>query len=51
MTTIYFVRHAEPNYNNHDDILRELSEKGLKDRELVTDFFIFNFFLYQTSYT
>ena len=40
MTTIYFVRHAEPNYNNHDDILRELSEKGLKDRELVTDFFI-----------
>lgn len=40
MTTIYFVRHAEPNYNNHDEILRELSEKGLKDRELVTDFFI-----------
>ena len=39
MTTIYFVRHAEANYNNHDDILRELSEKGLKDRELVTDFF------------
>ena len=39
MTTIYFVRHAEPNYTNHDDILRELSEKGLKDRELVTDFF------------
>ena len=27
-TTIYFVRHAEPNYDNHDDRLRELSEKG-----------------------
>ena len=38
MTTIYFVRHAEPNYNNHDDMLRELSSKGLKDRKLVTDF-------------
>ena len=38
MTTIYFVRHAEPNYENHDDLLRELTEKGLKDRELVTDF-------------
>lgn len=38
MTTVYFVRHAEPNYNNHDDMLRELSEKGRKDRELVTEF-------------
>ncbi len=38
MTTVYFVRHAEPNYENHDDMLRELSAKGLKDRELVTDF-------------
>jgi len=38
VTTIYFVRHAEPNYENHDDILRELSSKGLKDRKLVTDF-------------
>ena len=40
MTTIYFVRHAEPNYENHDDISRELSNKGLKDRRLVTDFLI-----------
>ena len=39
MTTVYFVRHAEPNYNNHNDYLRELSAKGLKDRKLVTDFF------------
>ena len=38
MTNIYFVRHAEPNYNNHDDMTRELSPKGMKDRELVTEF-------------
>lgn len=38
MTTVYFVRHAQPNRDNHDDATRELSEKGLKDRELVTTF-------------
>ena len=38
MTNIYFVRHAEPNYSNHDDLTRELSPKGLRDRELVTVF-------------
>lgn len=38
ITTVYFVRHAEPNYENHDDMMRELSEKGLKDRKLVTEF-------------
>lgn len=38
MTIVYFVRHAEPNYNNHDDMLRELSDKGLIDRKLVTEF-------------
>lgn len=38
MTTVYFVRHAEPNYSNHDDMTRELSEKGLADRMLVTEF-------------
>ena len=38
MTTVYFVRHAEPNYNNHDDTLRELSPKGMEDRKLVTEF-------------
>ena len=36
MTTVYFVRHAQPNYNNHDDLTRELTEKGLADRKLVT---------------
>lgn len=38
MTTIYFIRHAEPNYDNHDDYFRELSEKGIKDRKLVSDY-------------
>lgn len=36
MTTVYFVRHAEPNYMNHDDMLRELTQKGLEDSKLVT---------------
>ena len=38
MTNIYFIRHAEPNYANHDDRSRELTEKGLRDRESVTKF-------------
>lgn len=38
MTTVYFVRHAQPNYHNHDDMQRELTPKGLMDRELVTTF-------------
>lgn len=38
ITVVYFVRHAEPNYENHDDMTRELSAKGLKDRKLVTKF-------------
>ena len=38
MTTVYFVRHAQPNYDNHDDMLRELTAKGLEDRKLVTKF-------------
>ena len=38
MTTVYFVRHAEPNYNNHDDVSRELTPKGMRDRKLVTAF-------------
>lgn len=38
MTTVYFVRHAQPNFNNHDDMTRELSEKGLADTVLVTRF-------------
>ncbi len=38
MTVVYFIRHAEPNYKNHNDELRELTEKGLADRRIVTDF-------------
>ena len=38
MTKVYFIRHAEPNFNNHDDLLRELTEKGMQDRKIVTDF-------------
>lgn len=38
MTTVYFVRHAAPNFKNHDDLTRELSAQGLKDRKLVTEF-------------
>ncbi len=38
MTTIYFVRHASPNFNNHDDSTRELSAQGLEDRKRVTKF-------------
>ena len=38
MTKVYFIRHAEPNYNNYDDMSRELSAKGMVDRELVTQF-------------
>ncbi len=39
MTTVYFIRHAQPNYENHDDLTRELSAKGREDRKLVTAFF------------
>lgn len=38
MTSFYFVRHATPNFNNHNDLTRELSPQGLKDRKLVTAF-------------
>ena len=38
MTNVYFVRHAEPNFDNHNDALRELSAKGLADRQLVTEY-------------
>ncbi len=39
MTTVYFVRHAQPDLCNHDDQTRALSEKGLMDRAWVTAFF------------
>ncbi|VTS39079.1 phosphoglycerate mutase family protein [Streptococcus equi subsp. zooepidemicus] len=30
MTQVYFIRHAEPNYQNHNDVTRELSEHGIR---------------------
>ena len=36
-TLLTFIRHAEPNYNNHNDKLRELSLKGMTDRKLVIE--------------
>lgn len=38
MTTVYFVRHARPNYQNPDNAQRELTEQGRRDCKLVTDF-------------
>lgn len=40
MTHIYYVRHAEPNYHNHDDVGRELTARGHTDCSLVTDFLL-----------
>ncbi|SCX95803.1 hypothetical protein [Butyrivibrio sp. INlla14] len=33
MTKVFFVRHAEPNYDNYDDRSRELSPRGMEDRK------------------
>lgn len=38
MTIIYFVRHAEPDFNNHNDLTRPLTEKGKRDVALVNQF-------------
>lgn len=38
MQTVYFVRHAQPNTENHVDALRELTPKGRQDTALVTAF-------------
>lgn len=34
------VRHTEPDYNNHDDVPRELSYEALHDRKLETKFLL-----------
>lgn len=36
MTTIYYIRHAEPDLSEHRDDMRPLSPKGMADRLLVT---------------
>lgn len=38
MTTIYFVRHAKPNFSNHNDRERELTKEGVEDSKLVTKY-------------
>lgn len=38
MTTLYFVRHAEPDYTNHNDMERTLTQKRKEDRKLVTEY-------------
>lgn len=37
MTNIYFVRHAKPDFSVHDDLIRPLTEEGLKDSLKVTE--------------
>lgn len=36
MTTVYFIRHATPDFSIHDDAIRPLSEKGIADCSLIT---------------
>ena len=38
MTTVYFIRHAESDYSVRDPMSRPLTEKGLSDRQLVTEY-------------
>ena len=37
-TEIYFIRHCEPDYANRDDAARALTEKGMADRSIVTEY-------------
>lgn len=39
MTTVYFIRHAEPNYANHDEFSRELTQSGIAQSERLIDVF------------
>lgn len=39
MTTIYFVRHAQPDFRWEEDMTRPLTEEGQADTRLVVDFF------------
>lgn len=38
MGDIYFVRHAESDSRVHDEFLRPLTEKGIQDSALVTNY-------------
>lgn len=37
MTSVYFVRHAQPDFNWSDDMTRPLTAEGEKDSEKVTE--------------
>ncbi len=37
MTNIYFVRHCEPDFSIHEDLIRPLTDKGLKDSKRVAE--------------
>jgi 2,3-bisphosphoglycerate-dependent phosphoglycerate mutase len=39
MTQVYFVRHAEVDYNVHNNEERSLTEKGKEDTKLIVEFF------------
>lgn len=38
MNKVYFVRHAKPDFNIEDELLRPLSEEGINDSKKVTEF-------------
>ena len=38
MTTIYFIRHAKPDYRIHNDMERPLTEEGKQSCDRVTDY-------------
>lgn len=38
LTRVYYVRHAEPDFDDQDDYTRALSAKGMVDRKLVTQY-------------
>lgn len=45
ITTVYLVRHAEPNFYNHNDMDRELTPKGLQDCQLLLNYFLSKIFM------
>lgn len=40
MTTVYFIRHAQADSSVHNPFLRPLTEKGIRDRALITNFLL-----------
>jgi 2,3-bisphosphoglycerate-dependent phosphoglycerate mutase len=36
-TSVYFIRHAQPDFSVKDDVIRPLSENGIQDTKKVTD--------------